>query len=223
MFHPLLGYLPSTNTVSLQKVQTKQRPQKPTPPVVGLQGRTPGFFGWLLSVVGLGNTTTLMVSADELRFDKTGFSGKTLTIVPLSEISLIESGKSKNVALLIAGFATMFPAIVALFQAGVIPFALVGVVALIFLLAFFMSTNYVLAVRGADGSSIMLKIKPSKPSGIKFDEAQLTSITRVIFDLVRDAKGLTGGSYTPPPDPSPQPYNDPDFDYIDDDPYEDEY
>jgi hypothetical protein len=153
---------------------------------VRITGREGGVISFLLSLVGIDPTVSLIVDKDNVRFESGSWSGFVMYVTPLEKLCTGGYGYAKpwKTALLIAMLGTFTVYLAPIFWIGAIVY-------------YFLNKQLMLALYDIGGRAYELDFKRSVIEGIKVDENEAARVIRIIESLVK-----RGSSLAPAPAPA---------------------
>jgi hypothetical protein len=146
---------------------------------VEITGRAEGIVGWLLTVLKLGATTTLVVSERDVSMSIASLSGQIQQSAPHHAVTSTTCGLRKPMGYLILaiwGFIGVIPGLLA----GIFPGIISLVLAVVFLVAYFISKKMLLSMTIASGPVMGLTFKKSMIEGVAVDIDALRHATTII-------------------------------------------
>ena len=157
----------------------KQFNTDPNTGQVQIVGRAPGFFGWLLSVMGVDAQTELHVNAHEVRLRSASLFGEISTACPTTQIATVSAGYAKPVQFLIAAVASAF--------------TIIGPI--IFLVLYFLEKRIVVMVESTGGNVLTIAFKRSVIEGVEVDVDNARQVMQFVNQHVANAnrKALPAG------------------------------
>ena len=152
---------------------------------VEIVGRKKGLIAWLLSILGLDNTTSFLLSKSAVSYKTASLFGETTTFFPLPSIASTACGFSKPIALLFLGVFVLIFSLFLAVEAGSMAIVLIGLVvaAIMFVLYFFQKT-ITLSVESAGGKAIALTFSKSFIEGVGVDINKANEAIEMINSLV---------------------------------------
>jgi hypothetical protein len=128
--------------------------------LLNLTGRPEGIIGWLLSSIGLEVTTTLSITQDFVYKNQSSLSGRFRQTVPADQVASTHCGYSMNVLLLVlAPLALLVSLLAAASSETMWLFAIGILVALLLVVAFFLSKCLVIAFETTGGTVLGVRLK----------------------------------------------------------------
>lgn len=183
----------------LRQFTVSTAPSKPEPPVVEIEGRKPGLISFVLTILGIDNTTRLAITRREISFRTGSLFGEITSVVPLTAVASAHSGFAKPIAHLIAA------AIIVLLSVGaavgapprspVSPGMILGVglaVAAVLLVSYILGKKMALFVESSGGTIFGLVFKRGVIEGVPVDIDKVKAVVEIIRELViaSQAKGI---------------------------------
>jgi len=154
---------------------------------VTIVGRKPGLIGFFLTAMGLDASTLLQASPHEIRVRRASVFGETLDVFPSPNIASASCGYLKPFQLLIsAAIMVLLIPFMAVQQAPV-PAAVNGVLlvlALIFVVAYFLSKTLYIAVQTSGTGGAVIAFKRSLIENVQVDIEQAREVISVISDNI---------------------------------------
>ncbi|MBI3872494.1 MAG: hypothetical protein HY304_05400 [candidate division Zixibacteria bacterium] len=163
--------------------------------LVAISGRAAGLVGWLLGLMGIGTTSTLSVTRDELRVSTSGLAGRIDQVVPLVDVSSTHCGSSKPLGFLFVALAFGGMALAILlkalagdgFQSNGGTIAILLIIGGVFLLVYLFSRKILLSVETRGGAPVGLTFKPSLAEGVAMGEEVARTATSMDEEMARRA------------------------------------
>lgn len=178
----------------LKKFSVTGAPSKQEAPVIDIEGRKPGLAAFLLTMMGIDTTTSLLVTPRDIRFRKGSLFGEITSMMPMTAVASAHAGFAKPIGYLIAAgvilLASLGGAIGAMNErrgdAGVgAAIGVVGVVvAVVLVIAYFLSKKMAVFVESTGGATFGLIFKPSVIEGVTVDIEKVKAVVDIIRELV---------------------------------------
>ncbi len=142
---------------------------------VKIKGREGGIISFLLSLVGIDPTVSLVVDKDNIRFEEGSWSGFFLRVTPIEKLCSGGYGYAKpwKIAVLIAVIGTFTVFLAPIFW-------------IVAVLYYFFNKELKLELYDVGGRVCEIAFKRSVIEGIKIDENEAARVIRIIETLVKD-------------------------------------
>ena len=147
---------------------------------VRIVARNEGLTAWLLTLMGVDVTTVFEVYSNRIEFSRGSLSGKLCNVMPLSALSVGKTGYTKPVMLLALAVIAFAGGIFAGIQAGVMEFGIGAIVALAFLISYFLKKSLVISAISHSGFVAGFAFKRSVIEGVKVDYEQAVQVISII-------------------------------------------
>lgn len=182
--------------LALKKFVVTGEPSKQEAPLIDIEGRKPGLIAFVLTMMGIDTTTSLLVTPRDIRFRKGSLFGEITSMMPLTAVASAHAGFAKPIGYLIAAGLIVFISLGAAigaetgirhsgFQGGGVLIAVVGIViALILVIAYFLSKKMAVFVESSGGATFGLIFKPSIIEGVTVDITKVKAVVDIIRELV---------------------------------------
>ena len=155
---------------------------------IHLKGRPRGFKAWLLTLIGLDDTTTLDVYENKIVYSSSSLSGKFSETTPLSSISNVGAGFLKPFLYLIFAVICLFIAIVGGFSisnsGGMIFFLFFLLTAGGFVFSYWTQKSLLLYVIPNSGAITAFAVKRSLIENISISQETAERIISIIEKLI---------------------------------------
>ena len=177
----------------LRKFSVTGGPSKQEAPVIEIEGRKPGVIAFLLTLIGIDATTSLIVTPRDIRFRKGSLYGEITSMMPLTCVASAHAGFAKPIQYLIAAGAVFLASIGGAIgghrdlggHGGGAAFALLGlIVAVVFVVAYFLSRKMAVYVESSGGATFGLIFKRSIIEGVEVDINKVKALVDIIRELV---------------------------------------
>ena len=155
-------------------------------PVIEIVGRPRGLLGWILTILGLNTETQLVVTDLVFSIRSASLSGEFNNFVPLPHVSSTHCGYKKPLSFLVTAAVFLLVGIVnGMTQRDGGP-ALVGgaVVAVILVIAYFLSKKISIVLVTDGGVPLGLNFKPSVLDGVDLNIAYTTQALKLLNEKV---------------------------------------
>ena len=140
--------------------------------------RKAGLISWILSLLGIDSTFTLSVYADRIESEEGSLSGRLKTTVPLSALDTYTNGFTKPVQWLACAAVMLLLAwFFGIGRTEGVPFLLVAV---FFLVAYFLEKCLVLSFTTNGANGIYFFFKRSVIEGVNVDETMADRIADIV-------------------------------------------
>ena len=178
--------------LALRKFNVTGAASKQEAPVIEIEGRKPGLIAFVLTMMGIDTTTSLLVTPRDIRFRKGSLYGEITSMMPMTAVASAHAGFAKPIGYLIAAGAIVVGSISAgagaasqhgtsggglIFLAGL-------VLAAIFVVAYFLSKKMAVFVESSGGTTFGLVFKPSVIEGVTVDIEKVKTVVDMIRELV---------------------------------------
>ncbi len=155
--------------------------------LVEIVGRTSGFMGWLLTILGLSPETTFIVSRTKVSYKGSSLSGETHQVVPLPSVASTHCGYTKSILLLILGIIILLGGLYVGFtsygnESTPILFGLI--VGGIFLVSYWLSKKITIQIETSGGLMMGIAFKRSIIENIPIDIEQALKVIKTVNDQV---------------------------------------
>ena len=158
-------------------------------------GRREGLISFLLTLVGISPTTTLVVNKKELTCTTSGILGTGIRSISMDRIAQVVSGSKVAFEFILCSIITGVTGLGFLFQAfwNAEFLAIVGVIitTIVFiaisLLLFYLNKRFYVGVFGQGGWPILLVFKPNVIEGVELNLEKAIELSQVIQSLVVNA------------------------------------
>lgn len=148
---------------------------------VKIVARKAGLISWLLSLLGIDSTFTLLVYRDRLESEEGSLSGRINTTIPLVALDTFMSGFTKPVQLVVFAIVS-FVAALGMFQNSAGFGVLLLLLAAVFAVLYYLRKSLLLNFSTNGGGGIILIFKRSVIEGVNVNEALAKEVT----DLVKE-------------------------------------
>ncbi|MCR5260390.1 MAG: hypothetical protein K6C94_00975 [Candidatus Gastranaerophilales bacterium] len=176
----------SRNALVLQEFEIDEEKNR----IVHIKARNSGFFSWLLSLCGVDTTTNFDVYRDKIEYTNSSLSGKIKTVMPLSSISISQTGFCKPFIYIFFALFFMFLWLLSIiyfinFHYEHQSFVLWSefLVGLFFIFAYFFNKTLLISVVSNSSWSANICFKRSIIEGISIDENKAYRVIEIINDL----------------------------------------
>ncbi len=151
---------------------------------VQIKGREGGVISFLLSLIGIDPTVSLVVDKDNIRFEEGSWSGFFMRVTPIEKLCSGGYGYAKpwKIAVLIAVLGSFTFFLAPLFWIGAV-------------LYYFLNKELKLELFDVGGRVCVIAFKRSLIEGIKIDENEAARVIRIIENLLKH--GSSAGRVTP--------------------------
>jgi hypothetical protein len=152
-----------------------------------IKGRTAGFIGWFLSVIGINPVTSLVCNKKSIKFESSSVSGKTTTNVPLFSISGVTSGIKKPIGLIVFGILIIIGGIIGASISHIPVLTVVGIIiGIIFIVTYFLNKTmqFWIHYSGKDSPTISINVKESIIEGQNIDINQYESAANALKNAI---------------------------------------
>lgn len=191
----------------LKKFSVTGAPSKEEAPVIEIEGRKPGVIAFLLTLVGIDATTSLLVTPRDIRFRKGSLYGEITSMMPLTAVASAHAGFAKPIGLLIAAGVVMLAALGA--AAGIgsgagfdhrggggsagAAIAILGfIVVIVLVVAYFLSRKMAVFVESSGGATFGLIFKRSVIEGVPVDIDKVKAVVDIIREMVINCQQRVG-------------------------------
>ncbi len=141
---------------------------------IAISGRAEGLMGWLLAKVKISPTTSIAVSAKEIRFTQGSFAGSLTRVIPLENVCSTRYGYYKPWREVLILFVTIGP----LFGIGII----------LAILYYFLNKSLTLGFVENSGVITYIAFKRSIIEGQNIDEANAAYVSELTQALIANSK-----------------------------------
>lgn len=151
-----------------------------------LVARRAGIIAFLLSLLKIDATTTLIVQGNRIEFTQGSLSGQMKEMIPLSSVSNLGTGFFKPILLLVYAVVAFVLAIGCLcsdLRIVGLPLLLLAVVCVV---AFFLKKTLVLFIIPGSSVGVTIAFKRSVIEGVNVGEAEARQIVELLTYLVED-------------------------------------
>jgi hypothetical protein len=177
--------------LALRKFNVTGAASKQEAPVIEIEGRKPGLIAFVLTMMGIDTTTSLLVTPRDIRFRKGSLYGEITSMMPMTAVASAHAGFAKPIGYLIAAGAIVLGSISGGVGAasqhgsgGAIVFLGGLVLAAIFVAAYFLSKKMAVFVESSGGTTFGLVFKPSVIEGVTVDIEKVKTVVDMIRELV---------------------------------------
>lgn len=180
--------------LALKKFNVTGAPSKEEAPVIEIEGRKPGVIAFLLTLIGIDATTSLLVTPRDIRFRKGSLYGEITSMMPLTAVASAHAGFAKPIGLLIAAGVIMLASLGGALGAAAehrggggagAAIAILGfVVAAVLVVAYFLSKKMAVFVESSGGATFGLIFKRSVIEGVTVDIDKVKAVVDIIRELV---------------------------------------
>ena len=161
-------------------------PNDPNGSPVRVTGRASGFFAWLLTVLKLDATTSLLLTAQTIVFRSSSLFGQHTITIPLSKVASTSCGYSKPIGALIFAAVMVFTGLGALSQRdGQIVLAICLAAALISMIIYALGKKLFVTVESVGSTRVGLAFKRSLIENVPVDIDRVQHAIDIINDRVQ--------------------------------------
>src|ERR1043166_1130910 len=181
--------------LALKKFNVTGDPSQEEGPVIEIEGRKPGVIAFLLTLIGIDATTSLLVTPRDIRFRKGSLYGEITSMMPLTAVASAHAGFAKPIGLLIAAGVIMLASLGGALGAAAehrggggagAAIAILGfVVAAVLVVAYFLSKKMAVFVESSGGATFGLIFKRSVIEGVTVDIDKVKAVVAIIPELVK--------------------------------------
>jgi hypothetical protein len=176
----------------LRKFNVTGAASKEEAPVIEVEGRKPGLAAFLLTLMGIDTTTSLIVTPRDVRFRKGSLFGEITSMIPMTAVASAHAGYAKPIGYLIAAGVVIMASLGMAggvgSQAGAGMGAVVAVlglvVAAVLVVAYFLSKKMAVFIESSGGAALGLIFKPSVIEGVPVDIQKVKSVVDIVRELV---------------------------------------
>lgn len=151
-----------------------------TEPQISLSGRRAGFQAWLLNLIGIDTTTELDIFKNRIEYRFSNLSGQMFNVIPLSAISVGTSGYTKPFILFVLAIVDIILSLVALATEGVIPFLILLLIGLLFLMGYYFKKVLSIMITTHSSFNADFAFKRSVIEGVTVDFDQARKVIEIL-------------------------------------------
>jgi hypothetical protein len=177
--------------LALRKFNVTGQASKQEAPIIEIEGRKPGLIAFVLTLMGIDTTTSLLVTPRDVRFRKGSLYGEITSMMPMTAVASAHAGYAKPIGYLIAAGAILLGSLsagvgtaTARGEGGAILFLAGLAVAAILVVAYFLSKKMAVFVESSGGTTFGLVFKPSVIEGVTVDIEKVKTVVDMIREMV---------------------------------------
>jgi hypothetical protein len=137
---------------------------------VEIIGRKGGLIAFLLTLMGLDNTSCFILTKNEVSYKTASLSGETNKFFPVNNIASTQCGYSKPIQYIFLAVVFFILGIILGAQPGGSFLLWIGIiVAIVFLVLYFLQKNFTISVESSGGETAELIFKRSIIEGVAVD------------------------------------------------------
>ena len=165
---------------------------------IEIQGRQAGITAFILSLMGIDPTTTLLCNTQRIEVTEASFFGKTSITIPLTAVTGIQGGYTKSKFLLFATIISLFLALSSLFTpsdpysessgSGLMGFGLFLVFAIVFFIFYALKKQMSVGVQNGGDSISGLAFSRSVIEGVDVDINKVNETVDLMTKVVLQAQ-----------------------------------
>jgi hypothetical protein len=148
-----------------------------------IEGRTPGFFGWLLSLWGIDPVTILRCNRQSIQFEEASVSyGKNTLNIPLVAITGIFSGVKKPFYLLVLGVLCAVGGIIGSIVLNIVALFIIGaMLGTMFIVFYALRKTMTIGIyNGGDKPAAVISMKKSIIENLSIDELKCEAAAQAL-------------------------------------------
>lgn len=184
----------------LTEMSVARRPQPDTKPVVFIQGRKPGFWGFVLTLLQLEPICSFKVTENAVSIHRASLFGSSTIVCPVNRIASAFFGLTRPIMLLVQGVMFFLGGVTLFFVEDAAAFGAVAIVlGLIAFVLYFVKKKVVIGIETNGGKTYALAFKGAILGGKRIDEKQAEMVVYVIRDIILRLAGEPAAEYAAAP------------------------
>lgn len=173
--------------------------------LVHIRTRKGGFFGWLFTLLKINSTSELNIYKDKIEYIRVSLSGTIKTVLPISNISIVEAGYYRPFLLLVIGVISfiywfwllIFPCLLSIplfyipyyyddyyLSLNLIPSWVVFLITGLCLFTYNLNKSMLISATSTAVKSVNIAFKEGLIDRVKFSEEQAKNIEEILNNLL---------------------------------------